>query len=348
MTKLKSFLYRLLYALPFGMKAVDPEIMGSSSKRNDGQTVNQETADERVGKHLLKGELTQSVKDLRYRTYKVDDESRNYQYLGQGNAIRKNNPSRNVNHVKFSQTCKLETSGILEEMKRVGDYGTERYTLQVEHSNPLVRFKIEQFATQIDVDVKNGKENTSGSCEFDDCTTKLHFSSVPNGYEKKSAPFINELKRLVETIKDIKKNNADDAQRIIDEACKHCEMVSSIVSISFTTFKASNDEPDLINYVFLCPQLLDAKEENSEVVLILKWALCMSNDIKAKFFDASMANKYKMSAPKQTPLDISGGAERVAHCDVCGKEMNVYDADVTRYTYGKAMCSECLLKHIIH
>ena len=90
MNTIKKWAYKILYALPFGMKAADEEIMGGNSSSSDeGQSVHQQVSDERVAKHLLKGEITQPVKELRYRTYKVDDEAKNYEYLGGGTAIKK-------------------------------------------------------------------------------------------------------------------------------------------------------------------------------------------------------------------------------------------------------------------
>lgn len=348
MNKLTKFINKILYALPFGLKAADSEIMGSSNSENDGQTINQEVSDERVGKALLKGEITQPVKELRYRTYKVDDESKNYKYIGEGNAIKIGNPNRSIKHIKFSQECKLVTSDVLEELERVNNYGFENYTLNITYNNPLVKFKFEQFATQIDVDLKNGeKTNKEGKTQFQDCITVLHFSDIPDGYEKKSAPFINDLKRLVNIVNNVKNlNNTPESKKMANEIYSHNEMASSMTYLNFTTYKATNDEPDLISYNFLMPHIVDASEKNGEILLAFKWELCQSYDLKAKFFDATMAEKYADKAPKKVDVDITGGAERIAHCEICGKEINVYDADVTKNTYGKSMCKNCLYNHL--
>lgn len=344
--KLKNWFYRIAYALPFGLKKADSEIMGGQHDNTDNQSIQQETSDERVGKHLLKGELTQSVKELRYRTYKVEDESKNYEYIGNGNVIRKDSKKRTLKHIHFSQECKLLPSDVLEELERVGNYGTEEYTLNVTYNNPLVRFKLEQFATQIDVDLKNGSD-VSGFPYFEEATTSLHFSSIPNGYEKKSAPFINELKKLLTVIDNVKKLDLTaNKSEISAEIFSHNELASSMNSLSFTTFKATNDEPDLNVYSFVNPTVIDGKEENNEIIITFKWLLCTCIDIKSKFYDATMDEKYQNKAPKDISADITGGAVRVAHCEVCGKEMNTYDADIIRYTYGKAMCENCLNSYL--
>lgn len=336
MNTIKKWTYKILYALPFGMKAADEEIMGGNSSSSDeGQSVHQQVSDERVAKHLLKGEISQSVKELRYRTYKVDDEAKNYEYLGGGTAIKKEAKPVDTKRIHFSQECKLVASDVLEELKRVGKYGTETYTLQISYNNPLVKFKLEQFANQIDVDINE---------ESKEVITTLHFSNIPDGYEKKSAPFINELKRLLEIYKNVQ---LISDKHMVDEVYKHNEIASSMISLNFTTYKATNDEPDLKVYSFISPSFIKAEESNAEIRLTFAWETYDINDLKAKFFDEKMAKKYETKEAKSTPIDISGGQVRVAHCEVCGKEINTYDADVTKYTYGKAMCKDCLQKYLL-
>lgn len=335
MNTIKKWVYKILYALPFGMKAADNEIMGSQSIGDDGQSIHQEVSDERVAKHLLKGEISQSVKELRYRTYKVDDEAKNYEYLGGGTAIKKEAKPVDTKRIHFSQECKLVASDVLEELKRVGKYGTETYTLQISYDNPLVKFKLEQFANQIDVDINE---------ETNDVTTTLHFSNIPDGYEKKSAPFINELKRLLAIYNNLQ---LISDKHIADEVYKHNEIASSMISLNFTTYKATNDEPDLKVYSFISPSLTKVEESNAEIRLTFAWETYDVNDLKAKFFDEKMAKKYETKEAKNAAIDISGGQVRVAHCEVCGKEINTYDADVTKYTYGKAMCKDCLQKYLL-
>lgn len=336
MSKIKSWGYKILYALLFGMKAADEEIMGENSSSSDeGQSIHQQVSDERVAKHLLKGEITQPVKELRYRTYKVDDEAKNYEYLGGGTAIKKEAKPVDSKRIHFSQECKLVASDVLEELKRVGTYGTETYTLQISYNNPLVKFKLEQFANQIDVDINE---------ESKEVITTLHFSNIPDGYEKKSAPFINELKRLLKIYKNIQ---LISDKHMVDEVYKHNEITSSMISLNFTTYKATNDEPDLKVYSFVSPSFIKAEESNAEIRLTFMWETYDVNDLKAKFFDEKMAKKYETKEAKNAPIDISGGQVRVAHCEVCGKEINTYDADVTKYTYGKAMCKDCLQKYLL-
>jgi hypothetical protein len=122
MNKIKNFFKTLWYGLPFGLKGADTEIMGSKSLDGDGVTIGQEVSDERVAKHLLKGEVTQEVEELRYRTYKVSEEADKYKYLGNGIAIKQE--EKQVNNIKtkyrFTQENENICESVLQSLNQVG------------------------------------------------------------------------------------------------------------------------------------------------------------------------------------------------------------------------------------
>ena len=136
------------------------------------------------------------------------------------------------------------------------------------------------------------------------------------------------------------------SKELINAIFSHNEIASSMVSISFVTSKATNDEPDLISYNFVNPTLEKIEDGNAEIILTFKWEFCFAKDLRTAFFDAGMQKKYDEKAPKNVDVDTTGGEERVARCEVCGKEINTYDADITRATFGKAMCANCLEKYL--
>ena len=66
--KIKLFFYSLLY----GMKNTEDAVFHQTGISNEnGSSIIKEVEDKRVSKALLKGEITQEVEELRYRTYKV-------------------------------------------------------------------------------------------------------------------------------------------------------------------------------------------------------------------------------------------------------------------------------------
>ena len=226
MNKLKKILLNIWYGLPFGLKAAGDEILGSGEADQAGTEVNQQVTDKRVAKHLLKGEVTQEVEELRYRTYRVANESEKYKYVGNGVVVKEEKETpKDKTRFKFSQENENICQSVLDTMNQVGNYGIERYRLEIDY-NSFVRFKVEKFAKKIDVDIdeKIGKVETT-----------LHFNTEPDPYDAASMPFINELKKLL---------NANEYE------ISRNEIATSIYNLSFTTYKAYNED-DLVNYSFI-------------------------------------------------------------------------------------------------
>ena len=84
----------------WGLKSADEIVFQSSENNTPGSTIIQEVSDKRVSKALLKGEVTQEVEELRYRTYRVDREAKNYEYIAPTLAFRKEKEKKD-NDSKF-------------------------------------------------------------------------------------------------------------------------------------------------------------------------------------------------------------------------------------------------------
>ena len=323
MNKIKDFFLKLWYGLPFGLKGADTEIMGSKSQDTNGTLINQEVSDERVSKHLLKGEVTQEVEELRYRTYKVANESENYEYLGNGVAIKKvDNEEYGVKKKhRFTQDNENICESVLQSLKQVGNYGIEKYRFEIEY-NSLIRFKVEKYATKVDVNINDD----NGIIE-----TVLHFNAEPNPYDGSSKPFITEISKLlnVKSEYELKRN----------------EIASSIKSLSFTTYKANN-ESDFVTYSFTNGGKFEKFEQNGyEYLMTLSWEeyTRIPMNLEAKYYSKTMAEKYKNKEKKNTPVSLSN-VERKRYCSVCGKEMSVYDADIQEASGQEPICKECIQK----
>ena len=323
MNKLKQALLNIWYGLPFGLKAADDEIAGAKVIDINGANIAQEVSDERVGKHLLKGEVTQEVEELRYRTYKVANESQDYNYLGNGIAVKEAKPTKERNKTKysFSQNNDFLTESVLETLKQVGGVGIEKHRFSIDY-NIYPRFKLENFATLVDVRI-NDKE---GLIE-----TTLHFNKEPNPYDATSMPFINELKKL---------------SKIENEyALSRNDIASSLTNLTFTTYKA-NGEEDLVNYCFINGAKYEGMEENDHEFLVrYSWNeyMRLPLDLETKYYSKEMAEKYKNKTKKNVDISIKDG-ERKAYCSICGKEMSIYDADIMSADGMEPICEECMQK----
>lgn len=327
MNKLKKYLLNLWYGLPFGLKAAGDEIMGGGDAEQAGTEIQQQAEDKRVAKHLLKGEVTQEVEELRYRNYKVAGEAENFEYLGNGVAVRKNAAKRAAkkDKYKFSQSNELIVSTVLDELNRVNDYGIEKYRINITY-NSTVRFKLEQFATLIDVNIDTRKKSEKKLIE-----TTLHFEKQPNPYNPKSRPFLNELSKL----KDVK----------TEYQIERNEMASSIDTITFGTYKA-NGESDLTNYCFVGGAKFKSFEETEyEYLVTFEWNeyARIPLDLEAKYYSKTMDDKYNNNERKDVAPDMVN-KERKAYCSVCGREMSVYDADVQRADGIEPVCKNCMEK----
>lgn len=325
MNRLVKIFYRILYALPFGIKGADKAIMGGADELPSGTEINQEVSDERVAKHMLKGEVTQEVEELRYRTYRVSNESENYDYVGNGVAVktdRRRDPELKRKKIRFTQENELLCASVLEEMGHINDYGVERYRIEATYDGP-VRFKLEQFITTIDVSI-NTKE---GEEQID---TVMHFTKTPNPYNAKSMPFINELAK----VKDIKG----------EYGISRNEILSSLKTISFNTYKASNED-NFVTYGFFNPTYAGFEENEDEFRLRFSWESFarVPLNLEEKYYSKTMDEKYRNKERKNTPVNMSN-VERKRYCSVCGKEMSTYDGDIQEYDGGVAICTECLAK----
>lgn len=314
-----NWIKRAIYALPFGLKAANEEINSSAVLEDGGVVINDTVSDKSVYKDLLNGEVTQEVEELRYKTYEVAERSKEYNYIGNGVAVKKE-LRRNNKHIRFTQPNGIIVTGILEELKRIGDYGTEKYNISIEYSR-FVRFKVEEFITNADVDIsENGTFMT------------LHFNSRPNPYNPKSMPFINELKKIKEYIGS-------------KYALERSEIANVMTTMSFVTYNATNDYPDMMSYVFVSPELIDYNETSTEVTLKYQWAYYKVTNLKDKFYSATQAKKYEERAKKDTSISMPLNNEKV-YCSVCGEEINKMLIGPTDFETNKPICLSCLKKKV--
>ena len=321
----------IFYSLPFGLRAADSEIMGSNAGSDGNDTViKQQVNDKRVAKHLLKGEVTQEVEELRYRTYKVDRESENYEYVGGGMATKKNKPTKKSSVIKFTQENRQICSDVLTELKNVGKYGDEKYTVEINYNTP-VRFKIEQFITFVDVFIKDKEK----------AVTTLRFSDTRNPSKFNSKPFVTELEKLEGLF------NKNDTYGL-----SRNDFATAIICMNFVTYKATNDEPDIVSYGFVSPELIGVHHENGEFKLIYQWKKYTRLDLSAKFFNAELEEKYKNKEKKEIPVETviedadkdywESHYKKIIKCSKCGRDINTFfDGYIADKDTGEPICLKC-------
>lgn len=274
-----KILKKIFYSLPFGLKGAEDEIMLSkASSLSDDTTIQQKQENLTMSQALRQGEVTQEVEELRYKTYTVERESENISYIGEGVVIKKN--KKKNRRIRFSQIndliCEDVNSGLLQaDTKNVN---SEKYRISINYTE-FVRFKVEEFIKTIDVNIK------------DEIIFKLHFTKYADEYMPRTRPFINELNKIVE--------KQDDYYFM-----SHNEIISMMKSLSFITYKAS-DEENYVRYTFYDPMFDSIEENEHEYVITYNCDFYTRDDLTSKYFSESMDRKYKDKEKKILTIDFS-------------------------------------------
>ena len=113
----------LLFAIPFGMKAGDELLATSSKDDNAGSSIHKKVEQNSLLEALLRGEVTQEVEELRYETYKAEEESNNYAYVGNGQSVKIDDTEKKKanRRLKFIQLNGDVEYGLSESLKIVED-----------------------------------------------------------------------------------------------------------------------------------------------------------------------------------------------------------------------------------
>lgn len=312
---LKRFFKRLPFMFAYGLKGGDDII--SPSSYGEKMSIIQQEESKNLGEALLKGEVTQEVQDLRYSNYKVSRESQDYKYIGGGYA-EKDKKVKHGEKYKFTQSNRLQVEGVLHELNRVGQYGSvEKYTFDIVY-DCIPRIKIEPYASL-------------GKFKVEPFKIEIMFFiplTVKNKYDTVSYMILKELDKISKfTTKYQYETN---------------ELCSSVKMLSFTTYKAQG-ETDMVQYIINDMEFLSCVKTDEGYELSYVSENFKVTDLMDMFYSENQEQKYQNKDSKTIMLfDV----DRKEYCDICHKEIDKYDADITRATYGKAFCIECLKKHL--
>ena len=311
--KISNFFTRFFYGLGFGMKNAESEMLLSKNSSNSESSYVQQIKEQNVGKDLLKGEVTQEVEDLRYSTYKVYKESNNYEYLGDGVAIKKEKKDFNINNFSFVQRNKIFCKSVYESFEESVD-DMDKFTLTVVYETSP-RFKIERFTECLTVRGVNGNIDIT-----------FRFNKAYDINSPITRMFYNELMKL---------ENTDRGNEIYSD---------NITNLCFTTYKAQGED-DFIMYIFnnLQPKSYEFLEQYVNVTFTTNDFT--RQDLTEKFFSKNQQDKYTMKMSKDRTISFLV-PESKYRCSECGEEMNQFDYEITFYDFGRGICLKCLEKYL--
>ena len=344
-------------SLFYGMKTTEDSILRQSGiTTTNGTTITKEVEDQRLSNALLKGEVTQEVEELRYRTFLVEKESKGFEYYAPTLALKKD--TQDNKFMKYDDSDGLElitiqpndvlTESVTETLQQVGGRGKrEEYRIKIKRKF-VPRYKVEQYLTRLDV-----KKIDDTHMMLD-----LYVSKYPNDKDFKSKGFVREV------------------EKIRDEKIKSDILVFE--EISFITHHAYR-LPDFVKFVFNNIFFKEIVEFDGHYILRFKATFTKDNlDLTKRYYSKTMDEKYKNKEKKETVANFFDyDTVKVYTCQECGKkifldynlmqEINAYqgrditeeetenenpqvlefmDMQIAEQTFGKRLCSDCLKKEL--
>nr|DAP37055.1 MAG TPA: nucleic-acid-binding protein [Ackermannviridae sp.]DAR64538.1 MAG TPA: nucleic-acid-binding protein [Caudoviricetes sp.] len=319
-----------------------------------------------LAKALLRGELTEEVKQLRYRNYKVDREAKKYKYFSPTLALKKKEGKDNK-FISFDKSDGLEvitvqynyaiSEDVLDAINQIENGGRGKKTkYKFEFKRDFIpRFRMEEFAKKV---VVKRLDETHAILDF-------YFSKYPERFFRRSDDKSFRSKVFIHEIESIRDKGVKSDMLDVEE-------------LRFVTNHAYKQD-DLMEFVFKNIVFREVAEFDGDYILRFKASIDHDGiDLTAAFYNKEMAEKYENKEKKELVLDVSGGAPIETYvCSDCGKvvtfdtqkmeempiseardidaEINEEDSwSVTEYmdmqiieqTIGKKLCKSCLKKYI--
>lgn len=118
---------------------------------------------------------------------------------------------------------------------------------------------------------------------------------------------------------------------------KKSELITYPIEFSFTT----NDT--FQKYTFINIGYEKIIFNQYEYILEYNFKEYKKEDLVDKFYSKTMDEKYKNKERKDTNISLIE-TQRKRYCSSCGKEIDLYDGDITEKSYGYPLCNECIKK----
>ena len=271
--RLYMWLYTTAFYLFSGLRAADKVAFAAkdTSGNGDGANIEVQNEEKSVYKDLLRGEITQEVRELRHEMYYAERESHKYKYVGNGVAVKKNKlfddevkglENSDGYKVQLIQNNREDTEGVADNLVEY-DYRLKdqrNYTIKIER-NFIPRFRIEEFANKVVVKRIDEKH----------VLLDVYVTKYESQFNRRHKPFLNELEAVY---------MGDTQSDIID-----------FDTLAFTTFKAYGAD-DLIYYKYNNIKFDNIVEFNGDYVLKFFADIeCDGDDLINEFYDEIAAKK---------------------------------------------------------
>lgn len=283
MKKFLFYVYTFFHHLFTGLRNADTIAFSSknNSTGNDGGNIEIKDEAESVYKDLLRGEVTQAVKDLRYETYHSERESHKYRYSGGGTATKKKYdtkpelPCYEGYDIQIVQDNIEDTGSVVEGLNddEVGVKNKKEYTIFIERTF-TPRFRLEEYVNKVVVE-RDGTEKA---------IIDLYVTKYESQFDRRHRPFLNEINRIV---------NGDTRSDVID-----------FDTLKFVSFKAYGAD-DLHLFSYCAFNFKEIREYNGEYILSFDAIVNEDGTDLIKEFDDKISEyKFKNNLPRDKKMTI--------------------------------------------
>jgi len=343
MSRIKDIINEIKYGVGISIAGADSAVF-SSNKGQDSNVVivTQKEQGGELARALIKGEVTQEVEDLRYRTYLIEEESGKNEVIGIGEndmesftiPAQFNKPNIEELETDFKtiivQNVEAISTGITDNIEDKNGFVNkinEYLPLTIER-DCRSRFSIEKYCYQIVVKEHNEKVNTY---QLD-----LYFTIYPDTINRIKRMFTNEIEKLY-----------NDHQKI------RTSDIVDIKTIEFVTNKAWGSDNNK-KYKFKTYCCVECSKFNGYYILkFSSESLIFGEKTTDKYFSKVIDKKYKEHEKR---INANGGIfnlfgeEKIEYCDICGDKIEglaINDYYITKEKYGRGMCIKCLGKKLV-
>lgn len=319
----KNLLKRIGLGLAVGMQKAGEEIMGTTHNgTNDAMTITAKAEATSLADALLRGEVTQEVEELRWRTYAVDTAAKNIDYEKMMERKTGKRVAKKIDSPVIIQENTQVTAGVGETLAtmRIKD----EWSVKCKYDN-LPKFKLENYLRFVTVDKRNK-------------TVAFKFGIIKGDMTPMERVFMTALLRAEECFSS-------------QNAFNRCNLLNTLSGVSFVTYKCVGVddfwkvEVDGITHdVDKCSY----RKTDFDVIITMPFTEYKETYTMPTFTADEMQEKYRTKAERESTktVDFNGNEVRMDICEVCGRPVDTYESSTIFYETGKVMCQHCYAKSV--
>lgn len=274
-----------------GLRSADSLMTSQNKEDGDGSTIEQKKEVQNVYADLLRGEVTQEVRELRHEMYYAERLSHEYTYGGNGRVVKKNRMFTYNGNIEISDGYPIQViQENREDITLTSDFkDTRDFTLKIGREF-VPTMRIEEYTTKLVVK----------RIDKDKVILDFYTPIMPRQFDRRSRIFTNALGKIYE---------GDVKSDIID-----------FNSVAFTSYNAYGSE-DLKEYEYNNIKFELILEYDGSYVLRFTAGIVKDGfDIITEFYDEATAKKCEEH-------EMRKGAQMSYDAAVEMVERDKYDVD---------------------